>query len=205
MLQFQNFKKQYGDHLVLAIPQFTLEKGVYWLQGENGSGKSSLLKCITGLLPFDGDICFSGYSLKKQSSKYLSLVNYAATEPAFPTFLSGKEIVEFYVKCKKGNPTSYQDLITSFAMEDYLQLPIAQYSSGMLKKLSLVLAFVGSSQFIVLDEPFITLDPSSSKILEQWINYKRHAVTSILFSSHQDDIPFEAIPLKIQHKELISL
>lgn len=203
MLQFKDFKKQYGRHLVLSIPDLILEKEVYWLQGANGSGKSSLLKCISGLLPFDGDLLFSGNSLKKQSSKYLSKVNYAPTEPVFPTFLSGINMIDFFVNCKKDTLGNYQELIQNFDMKDYLELPLAQYSSGMLKKLSIVLAFIGASKLIILDEPFITLDPLSSKILEQWICDSRNKDFGIIFSSHQDEIPFESISLKIENKQLL--
>ncbi|SJN46608.1 ABC transporter, ATP-binding protein [Sphingobacterium faecium PCAi_F2.5] len=203
MLQFKDFKKHYGSHLVLSIPDLILENEVYWLQGANGSGKSSLLKCISGLLPFDGDILFSGNSLKKQSSKYLSKVNYAPTEPVFPTFLSGRSMIDFFVSCKKDTLGNYHELIQIFDMKDYLELPLAQYSSGMLKKLSIVLAFIGASKLIILDEPFITLDPLSSKILEQWICDSRNKDFGIIFSSHQVEIPFEAISLRIENKQLL--
>lgn len=203
MLQFKDFKKHYGSHLVLSIPDLILENEVYWLQGANGSGKSSLLKCISGLLPFDGDNLFSGNSLKKQSSKYLSKVNYAPTEPVFPTFLSGRSMIDFFVSCKKDTLGNYHELIQIFDMKDYLELPLAQYSSGMLKKLSIVLAFIGASKLIILDEPFITLDPLSSKILEQWICDSRNKDFGIIFSSHQVEIPFEAISLRIENKQLL--
>ena len=84
MLHFEQVKKYYGSFLAMDIPLLTLAKGVYWLQGENGSGKTSFLKMIGGLHPFDGDISLPGCSIKKQRISFLRCVNYAEAEPQYP-------------------------------------------------------------------------------------------------------------------------
>lgn len=205
MIHFRAFKKRYGSQIVFDIADFSLEDGVYWLQGQNGVGKTTLLRCIGGILPFDGDISFEGVSLKKSTANYLSMVNYAATEPVFPDFLSGKQIIDFFLKCKKTLATDYKELIASFGMEDYLQIPTGQYSSGMLKKLALVLTFIGPCRLLLLDEPFITLDVQAKQTMLQWLDYKRMDGTNILFSSHEEEQLIDTTPIAIQQSKLILL
>lgn len=78
MLQFENIKKYYGSSLAIEISSMVIDKGLWWIQGENGSGKTTFLKMITGLLPFTGDIILDQkFSLKKQRQQYVRSVNYA--------------------------------------------------------------------------------------------------------------------------------
>lgn len=205
MIQFTAFKKRYGPQIVFDMTDFSLDEGIYWLQGQNGIGKTTLLRCIGGILPFDGDICLEGVSLKKATASYLSRVNYAATEPIFPDFLSGKQIIDFFLRCKKTITADYKELIASFGMEDYLEIPTGQYSSGMLKKLALVLTFIGSCKLILLDEPFITLDVQAKHTMQQWLDYKRMEGTNILFSSHEEEQLLDTTPIAIRQSKLILL
>ncbi|WP_162427405.1 ABC transporter ATP-binding protein [Pontibacter pudoricolor] len=81
MLRFKNYSKKFGSKTVLAIPDLTLEKGLYWLKGENGSGKTTLLKSVAGLIPFNATIQLNDISIKQQPVQYRRLVNYAEAEP----------------------------------------------------------------------------------------------------------------------------
>ena len=104
MLLLQNIRKFYGGFLALEIPALTVEDGTWWLQGENGSGKTTFLKMIAGLHPFDGNIILQNqFTLKKQRQRYLSLVNYAEAEPLYPPFLTAKDLVSLFCYTKKGD------------------------------------------------------------------------------------------------------
>ncbi|WP_428331083.1 ABC transporter ATP-binding protein [Mucilaginibacter sp.] len=195
MLHFVEFKKFYGDYPAVTIDNLTVEPGIYWIKGVNGSGKSTLLKSIAGILAFKGDILLNDtISIKKQPVAYRKLVNFAEAEPLFPEFLTGKEMISLFASAKDAGSGQEQYFIESMKMQSFVDRPIGTYSSGMLKKLSLVLAFMGNPKLILLDEPLITIDTESLKILYSWIR-QQHSEKGVSFmlSSHQSLDPDEIL------------
>lgn len=187
MLQLTNFSKFYRGRAVLRIDSFAFSPGTYWIQGANGSGKSTLLKAIAGITPFEGDVLLAGQlSVKNQAVAYRRLVNFAEAEPVFPAFLTGRELIDLFRTAKNGPPRQEDFYLESLHMTSYVHEPVGTYSSGMLKKLALVLAFLGQPTCIVLDEPLTTLDAAAVPVLCAWIA-RQHAQqgTSFLLSSHQ--------------------
>ncbi|QEM03969.1 ABC transporter ATP-binding protein [Mucilaginibacter rubeus] len=187
MLQFQNFTKSYGNYPALKIENLNLETGIYWIKGINGSGKSTLLKSIAGILAFDGDIMLEErISIKKQPVAYRKLVNFAEAEPVFPDFLTGTEMVRLFADAKDAPAGQEDRYIKSMGMQSFVDRPVGTYSSGMMKKLSLLLAFLGKPKLILLDEPLITIDTASLATLNSWIRerYEQEG-TGFLLSSHQ--------------------
>jgi len=170
MLEFRATQKSFGTTPLFSIASQTLDKGIYWLQGENGVGKTTLLRMVAGIVPFKGDILIqdssgSGCRLVSQRREpvdYRRLVGWADAEPLYPGFLS-----------------------------------------GMVKKLSLVLAFLGRPALITLDEPLITLDePGAAGLTSLIREYAGIYNTGFLLSSHQP-VPAETLPQlrKMQIKE----
>lgn len=203
MLQFTSFSKKYGHVKILNIGDYTLPKGLVWLKGVNGAGKSTLLSCAAGILPFSGDISLleDKQSLRKNSLGYRRTVNFSEADPIFPTFLTGKEIIDFFRAAKAGTDKQTSNLIDIFRAQTFIHQSTSTYSSGMNKKLSLILAFIGSPSVILLDEPFITLDQSAQQVLSALIAEKRREDCNILVSSHQmltqsAILPFTEILLK---------
>ncbi|PWK66358.1 ABC-2 type transport system ATP-binding protein [Mucilaginibacter oryzae] len=187
MLQFINFTKRYGSYPALKVDDLKLDKGIYWIKGVNGSGKSTLLKSIAGILAFDGDILLdSEISMKKQPVHYRKLVNFAEAEPLFPEFLTGTEMIALFADAKDAPKGQEQAYLKSMNMQSFVDRPIGTYSSGMLKKLSLLLAFLGNPRLILLDEPLITIDTASLAVLNTWIRerYEQQGI-GFLLSSHQ--------------------
>jgi len=186
MLSLQSFEKSYSGNLILKVNHCALVKGIYRLKGANGTGKSTLIKCIAGLLPFKDTITINNTSLKKCRVSYRQKINFADAEPLFPEFLTGEEMIQLFIHAKNGAIHDIDELIESLNMRHYLQSPVGTYSSGMLKKLSLALACIGKPEWILLDEPFITLDSDSLTAIQTQIK-KLHEEknTGILFSSHQ--------------------
>jgi ABC-2 type transport system ATP-binding protein len=187
MLHFIKFQKFYGNFPALQIDDLIIAPGIYWIKGVNGSGKSTLLKSIAGILAFNGDIILNNnISIKKQPVAYRKLVNFAEAEPLFPEFLTGMEMIALFASAKDAPVGQEQYFIESMKMQNYIERPIGTYSSGMLKKLSLVLAFLGNPKLILLDEPLITIDTESLKILYSWIyTQNRDKGVSFMLSSHQ--------------------
>ncbi|MFF5381412.1 ABC transporter ATP-binding protein [Pedobacter suwonensis] len=193
MLHFNQFEKSYFDHLVLKIDNIKLPEGIFWIKGSNGSGKSTLLKAIAGILSFQGDIALGTVYLKNHAVAYRKLVNFAAAEPLFPEFLSGAEMITLFAKAKGAGAGQAEILVAEMGMQGYLNNPLGSYSSGMLKKLSLVLAFLGKPKLILLDEPLNTIDAEALEVLYNWINKKhKEERISFLLSSHQ---PFDKVKL----------
>lgn len=191
MLSFKNFNKFYNNICILEIENQFLGEGVYWVKGINGSGKSTLLKSVAGIISFKGEILLNEkISVNKHSVAYRRLVNFAEAEPIFPDFLKGRDLVKLFSTSKKAMKGQENSLLEDMQMSDYIDHPIRTYSSGMLKKLSLVLAFLGKPDLILLDEPLITLDKKSVDTLYQWIaeSYKTIGI-NFLITSHQ---PLEA-------------
>ncbi|HEX5152510.1 MAG TPA: ATP-binding cassette domain-containing protein [Parafilimonas sp.] len=187
MLQLEQVTKQYSTTTVLSVDTFTIQDGIVLLQGGNGSGKTTLLKMIAGLLPFEGDIILNNASsLKKQRTAFVRCINYAETEPLYPGFLTAKELVKLFCYAKKGNITTTEFLLRQLHIYDVYKKPLSTYSSGMIKKLSLALAFVGNPQWILLDEPLITTDQNAVDTICSMIHEKHHKEqVSFLITSHQ--------------------
>lgn len=189
MLQFRKVEKYYGAHLALTVPDLDLQKGMYWIQGENGSGKTTFLKMLAGLHPFKGEI-FLGYekplSILKDRNEFLKKVNYAEAEPLYPPFLTAKDLVELYAATKKADIDAAKQQLEDLHILDAYHQPVGTYSSGMVKKLSLVLAFMGNPDWILLDEPLITIDVAAVELVCKWINdWHAKKGISFLISSHQ--------------------
>ena len=203
MLEFKNFKKKYNGELILASDHFFIDRGTYWLKGHNGSGKSTLLKCIAGLVDFDGHINFDGESNRKHISAFRKAVNYMEAEPLYPKFLKGSDLVSVYKNAKSSTEAQVSYLLSKLGVKKFLSKELEELSSGMTKKLSLALAFLGSPKLILLDEPFITLYALTIKNVTELISEFASRDVSIIFTSHQEfedkiEIPLKLIQLKDQ-------
>ncbi|WP_296703916.1 ATP-binding cassette domain-containing protein [Algoriphagus sp.] len=187
MLSIQNFQKNYDTGFKMAIEQLTFSEGIHLIKGKNGSGKSTLLKAIAGIHDFKGDIILNGISQKKEPIAYRKLVNFTEAEPIFPAFLSLDELINFSAKIMHSDTQQINKLKTTLDIGDYAKNPISSYSSGMLKKSALLLAFLGKPKLIILDEPFTTIDQTTQGELKRLILSKLENGISFLLTSHLSD------------------
>lgn len=185
MLSIKNLRKEYGTHLILDIPHLQFEKGLFWVKGANGSGKSTLLKIISGMIPFDGEVNIDEVDLRKQPTDYRRLVNYVEAEPLFPPFLTGVDLISFFISTRLASQDEGDALVQKFNIGSFIKYPIGTYSSGMVKKLSLVLAFIGQPKYILLDEPLVTIDKESVPILYDLVKLYLNRGVNFVFTSHQ--------------------
>lgn len=201
MLELTNLEKHFGHFPVINIQELRLAPGIHWLKGANGSGKSTLLRMMAGLLPFQGDIRLDEkFSVKAQPREYRLRVNHAEAEPAYPSFLTGEELTTFQQTCKGGGDEAIKEVRGILEIGEYLANPCGSYSSGMLKKLSLLLAFIGKPSWILLDEPLTTLDQSSQRSLCELIMSRRvnEGISFVITSHHDidhDGIAFDQVHL----------
>lgn len=185
MLRLSNLQKHYHGRPILNIASLILDKGIYWLRGPNGSGKTTLLKIIAGIIPFDGKVVYRDIDLKRQPQRYRQLVGWSEAEPLFPEFVSGEELIGLYAGIRQASKDEVNELLTLFDMNSYIADPIRNYSSGMQKKLGVVLALIGRPSLIILDEPLITLDHESVNVLLKLMNdWQNNYAIDFLLSSH---------------------
>lgn len=187
MIELRNIKKYYNKRLVLEISCLKLRHGIFLVKGANGTGKTTLLKMIAGLLPFEGDILVDEISLKNKPITYRQKVSWSEAEPLFPSFMTGMDLINLYQTVRSVEQNEVDTLLKLYHMMDYVNNTISTYSAGMTKKLSIVLAFLGNPEIIVLDEPLITLDLNSYNLTCYLIiERNKNMNTSFLISSHDD-------------------
>lgn len=193
-LSLRDLRKSYGTYDVLAIPEWSIGEGIYWIQGENGAGKSTLFRTLAGILPFEGEVVLDRqFDLKKQPVAYRLRLNLGEAEPLYPSFLTPADLLAFVAEAKQSPAGQVEELVKALGI-DYLDRPMGTCSSGMVKKTSLALAFLGAPSIIILDEPLITIDLEARAALFGLIkDYHARGVTFLL-SSHQ---PFESSDLPI--------
>ncbi len=200
MLQLTHLKKAYGSRVILEIPQLSIPDGVYWIKGNNGSGKTTLMKIIAGINPFEGSVLLNSIDLIKNPMTYRHQVSFAEAEPVFPGFVTGWDLIRFVQKTRQAKVESIKSLLDYFGIQSFLGYPVGTYSSGMTKKLSLLLAFIGDTKLILLDEPLITLEDSFLPTLFSLIKERQISGTSFLLSSHQ---PFQEDQFKPDGKIVV--
>jgi len=195
MLQIKNLQKSYGGHLVIQVPDLVLSEGIHWFKGANGSGKTTFFRTLAGMLPFEGEIQLGEWDIRKQPVEYRLHINYGEAEPDYPEFLTANDLIQFVAVAKRASKSQVDSLIETLGIEPFLYQPTGTYSSGMLKKTSLALAFLGDPKVIILDEPLITIDDATvQRVYELVRDYHAKGVTFLL-SSHQD-FRFNALPIR---------
>lgn len=163
----------------------SIPSGTFWVEGGNGSGKTTLLKIIAGICPFEGNVSIHGIDLRQAPVAYRKEISYAEAEPQFPSTVTGTELIAFFSKTRKAEEAQVNKLIDHFNVGHFLGQAVGAYSSGMMKKLSILLAFIGTPKLIMLDEPLITLDVQFIPLLLLAIKERQSNGTSFLITSHQ--------------------
>ncbi len=191
MLEIRNVSKTYKKSNKKAIDNINLkicEGDIYGFIGPNGAGKSTTIKCITGIHKFEeGDIILNGISIKDNPIECKKIMAYVPDNPDIYENLTGISYINFIcdvyrVKEKRQEKIEYYaDL---FKIKDSLSDYIKTYSHGMKQKLVLIASLVHEPKLLVLDEPFVGLDPKASYELKEIMKKICENGTMIFFSSH---------------------
>ena len=168
MLKIENLTKKFGDQLALHNLSLTANKpGLYLLIGANGSGKSTLFNVITGLMTsFDGTITLN----KKTNPDERRALAGIATEPFYTEpHLTVQEIIDISIMVKRAKPSESKQWISFWKLNTVLEKPFKALSTGMKKRLSLVISLIGNPTYLFWDEPFNGLDPLGIELLNTLI------------------------------------
>ena len=190
VLNVQHFTKKYGSKV--AVNDLTLDVlpgDIYGFIGHNGAGKTTLIKCIVGAQPFEGgEIYVDGKNVVNDSITTKRLIAYVPDNPDIYEFMSGIKYLN-YVADIFGVPAQDRvERITVLAnrlgITDSLANPISSFSHGMKQKLVLVSALLHEPKLLVLDEPFVGLDPAASFELKKMLHELASRGSAVFFSSH---------------------
>ncbi|MEM0998988.1 MAG: ABC transporter ATP-binding protein [Bacteroidota bacterium] len=188
MLHLDTLEKSFGFKQILDIRDLHFNLGVHFLIGPNGAGKTTFLKCLAGIHPFRGKVRFAdGIDLRKAPVTARRRINFSEAEPQFPEYLRGQELLDLVRRAKGGTVAQAQEFCRRVGI-DYLGDRVGTYSSGMKKKLALLLAFVGSAELRLLDEPFSAVDQPSRKAITELIRVEVERGVTFFISSHQRDL-----------------
>lgn len=190
MLEIKNVTKKYKNAQNNAIDDINIkiEKGdIYGFIGPNGAGKSTTIKCLVGIHSFDkGIIMLDGVSLNDNPLTYKKQIAYVPDNPDLYEFLTGMEYINFIMNVYGANVNKEDVMLLAkkFNLENNINQPIRTYSHGMKQKISLIGALAHKPKLLVLDEPFVGLDPKAAFDLKEIIKELCNEGMMVFFSSH---------------------
>lgn len=190
MLKIEHLTKTYGDKK--AVDDLSLHiksREIYGFIGHNGAGKTTTIKSVVGILQFEsGEIYIDGKSVKSQPLECKKEIAYIPDNPDLYDYMTGIKYLNFVADifgvdegARKERIRKYCDL---FELTNDLGQPIASYSHGMKQKLAVVSAWLHEPKLIIMDEPFVGLDPKASHLLKGMMREVCENGGAIFFSTH---------------------
>lgn len=190
MLRIEHLTKKFGDKA--AVDDLTLHilpGEIYGFIGHNGAGKTTTIKSCCGILPIaQGEIFVDGKSVKKEPVECKRVTAYIPDNPDMYEYMSGIKYLNFIADIfgvsktdREARIRKYADL---FSLTDDLAQPVSTYSHGMKQKLAIISAWLHAPKLIIMDEPFVGLDPTASFKLKEMMREHCDRGGSIFFSTH---------------------
>ena len=190
MLRIENLTKTYGEKKAVDNLSLRIAPGeIYGFIGHNGAGKTTTLKAVVGILQFDkGEVFIKGESIRKNPLACKQKMAYIPDNPDLYEFMTGVKFLNFIADIFGVPEEKRQERIRKYAdlfeMTENLAQPIASYSHGMKQKLAIIFAWIHEPKLIIMDEPFVGLDPKAAHILKQMMREVCDEGGAIFFSTH---------------------
>lgn len=194
MIIIKNLSKSYGNKQVLKSVDLKINDGdIYAFVGSNGAGKTTTIKCMLGILPFDsGDVLYDGTSIKEEPLKIKQDIAYIPDNPDIYEHLTGYEYLSFIADMYETDAKTKNDNIKKYAklleIDTKLNDRIGSYSHGMRQKIVIIAALIHNPKVIIMDEPFVGLDPLSTHTLKEIMKELTKDGKIIFFSTHVLDV-----------------
>lgn len=190
MLRIEHFTKRYGDKKAVDDLSLHILPGeIYGFIGHNGAGKTTTLKSCCGILQYDsGEIYVAGKSMKQQPLACKKQLAYIPDNPDLYEFMTGIQFLNFvadiFEVSAADRQKSIRRLADDFELTADLAQPISAYSHGMKQKLAIISALLHEPKLIIMDEPFVGLDPKASHLLKGMMREVCDRGGAIFFSTH---------------------
>ena len=190
MLYIQHLTKRYGEKKAVDDLSLHIAPGeIYGFIGHNGAGKTTTLKAVVGILPFEeGEITINGTSIKADPLTCKRQLAYIPDNPDLYDYMTGSKYLNFIADIFGVGAEERQERIRKYAdlfeLTDDLAQPIAAYSHGMKQKLAIISAWLHQPKLIIMDEPFVGLDPKAAHILKSMMREVCDQGGAIFFSTH---------------------
>ena len=190
MLKIEHLTKTYGEKRAVDDLSLHIRPGeIYGFIGHNGAGKTTTLKAVVGILQFDaGEITIDGKSIKNEPLACKREIAYIPDNPDMYDFMSGIKYLNFIADIFGVSAADRQvrirDYAARFELTDDLAQPIAAYSHGMKQKLAIIAAWLHQPKLIIMDEPFVGLDPKAAHLLKGMMRELCGRGGAIFFSTH---------------------
>ncbi len=190
MLRMEHLTKVYGDKKAVDDLSLHIQPGeIYGFIGHNGAGKTTTLKSVVGILQFDeGEITIDGISIREQPLACKKKFAYIPDNPDLYDFMTGIKYLNFIADVFGVDENTRQERIRKYAdlfeITNDLGQPIAAYSHGMKQKLAIIAAWMHDPKLIIMDEPFVGLDPKASHLLKGMMREVCDNGGAIFFSTH---------------------
>lgn len=190
MLRIKQLTKVYGEKKAVDDLSLHIRRGeIYGFIGHNGAGKTTTIKSCCGILQFDaGEILIDGISIQKEPLVCKKKIAYISDNPDLYEFMTGIQYLNFVADIfevsavqRKASIRYYAD---TFELTADLAQPIAAYSHGMKQKLVIIAALLHQPELIIMDEPFVGLDPKASHLLKTIMREICSKGSAIFFSTH---------------------
>ena len=190
MLKIEHLTKQYGEKKAVDDLSLHIRPGeVYGFIGHNGAGKTTTLKACAGILQFEkGEIYVDGVSVRENPLACKQRIAYIPDNPDLYDFMTGIQFLNFIADIFGIDAATRQARIhryaDAFELTGDLSQPISAYSHGMKQKLAIIAAWIHQPKLIIMDEPFVGLDPKASHLLKQMMRELCDSGSAIFFSTH---------------------
>ena len=190
MLKIEHLTKTYGEKKAVDDLSLHIHAGeIYGFIGHNGAGKTTTLKSVAGILQFDGgEILVDGKSVRTQPLECKRMIAYIPDNPDLYEYMTGIKYLNFIADIFGVSAQARQERIRKYAdlfeLTADLAQPIAAYSHGMKQKLAIISAWLHEPKLIIMDEPFVGLDPKAAHILKGMMRELCSAGGAIFFSTH---------------------
>lgn len=190
MVEINGLCKSYDNKRVVDNLDLTINDGeIYGFIGHNGAGKTTTIKCLIGILPFEeGEILIDGLSIKDKPIECKRKIAYIPDNPDLYNYMSGIDYLNFigdvFNVANEERVKRIDKYAGIFELTDSLANPISSYSHGMRQKLAIIAAWLHEPDLIVMDEPFVGLDPKASHDLKLMMRDFCDRGGSIFFSTH---------------------
>ncbi|MBQ4309301.1 MAG: ABC transporter ATP-binding protein [Lachnospiraceae bacterium] len=190
MLRIEHLTKRFGDHTAVDDLSLHIARGeIYGFIGHNGAGKTTTLRSVAGIQQFDaGEVLIGGTSIAADPLACKRRMAYIPDNPDLYDYMSGIKYLNFIADVFGVSADLRQarirDYAARFSLTDDLAQPIAAYSHGMKQKLAIISAWLHEPELILMDEPFVGLDPKASHLLKEMMRELCDRGGAIFFSTH---------------------